>query len=502
LRYLHYAKSLGDCLLVSITGDAAIDKGDLRPYIPQELRAENLAALECVDYVVIDPNVTAASLLSITKPDVYVKGQEYATSKDPRFLAERQIVESHGGRVLFSSGQVVFSSTRLGEAMAGTEGLGDQRLAIVCRRHRIDRDRLATFLDAIRGRRVIVLGDVVIERYVLCDAGHIAGEAPMMSLNELDRKDYLGGAAFLAAQVAALGARPVFVTALGGDAMSDWARRKLIESGVDVRAAAIRHDLPIRTRFLVDEQKVLKVDCGAPCPLDSQSQREAADLLVGLADGADSALVHDSGYGVITPGLLQQLGGTFRHRIPMLAGMASEPQGDLLGFRYFDLVCTPERRLRQAMNDFGTGLSSLAYRALQSIHATQMLVTLGKRGLVTFDRPSHDPQAAGWSERLMSEFLPSLSARNIDRLGCAETVLALSSLTLARGASIMQSAYMGGLTAALQIGRLGPCVVTDDEIRRQLELRNELEPAELEEGNILWSANWIPSDDWSACVAA
>lgn len=466
--------------MVSLTGDAAIDKGDLRPYIPQELRAENLAALEFVDFVVIDPNATAASLLSITRPDVYVKGHEYATSKDPRFLAERQIVESHGGRVLFSSGQVVFSSSRLGEAMPNAEEMAAQRLGVVCRRHQIDRERLTDFLDDIRGRRVIVLGDAVVERYVLCDAGSIAGEAPMMSLIELDRKDYLGGAAFLAAQVAAFGAKPVFVTTLGQDALSDWARRHLIESGVEVHAVGARPDLPTRTRFLVDEQKVLKVDGGAPCPLDSQGQRDAAELLASLAEGVDAAILHDAGFGAITPGLLQQLGGTFRHRVPMLAGMASEPQGDMLALRYFDLICTSERRLRIAINDFGTGLSSLVYRTLQTTQTTQMLVTVGKRGLVTFDRPSHDPHVAGWGERLQSEFLPSLSSRIVDRLGCAESLLALCGLTMACGASLMQSAYLGSLAASMQIGRLGPCAVTIDEIRRPIDARLELEPDESE----------------------
>ena len=87
IRYLQFARAQGDVLIVSITGDASIDKGDQRPYIPQELRAENLAALELVDFVVIDRNETAVEILGRLRPDVYVKGQEYATSSDPRFLA-------------------------------------------------------------------------------------------------------------------------------------------------------------------------------------------------------------------------------------------------------------------------------------------------------------------------------------------------------------------------------------------------------------------------------
>ena len=77
LRYLEFASRQGDILVVTVTGDSQINKGDQRPYIPEELRAESLAALEFVDYVCVDRAPTAVDLLRAVKPDVYVKGREY-----------------------------------------------------------------------------------------------------------------------------------------------------------------------------------------------------------------------------------------------------------------------------------------------------------------------------------------------------------------------------------------------------------------------------------------
>jgi rfaE bifunctional protein nucleotidyltransferase chain/domain len=89
LRHLRHAKAQGDVLLVSITGDSMIDKGTGRPLIPQELRAENLAALDCVDWVYVEARPTAVELLGELRPDVYVKGREYENNNDPRFKREQ-----------------------------------------------------------------------------------------------------------------------------------------------------------------------------------------------------------------------------------------------------------------------------------------------------------------------------------------------------------------------------------------------------------------------------
>ena len=107
VRYLEFARRQGDLLVVSLTGDSQVGKGDQRPYIPEELRAENLAALEVVDLVYINPQPTAVDLLAELRPDIYVKGREYAGSLSPDFTAEREVIERHGGRVVFSSGDVV-----------------------------------------------------------------------------------------------------------------------------------------------------------------------------------------------------------------------------------------------------------------------------------------------------------------------------------------------------------------------------------------------------------
>ncbi|MXV76733.1 D-glycero-beta-D-manno-heptose 1-phosphate adenylyltransferase [Candidatus Poribacteria bacterium] len=98
LRYLQAARKLGDCLVVAINSDASVRqlKGQNRPLISEDERAEMLAGLACVDYVVIFPELTPVDLLSELKPNIHVKGGDYQLEQ----LIERDTVEANGGKVI------------------------------------------------------------------------------------------------------------------------------------------------------------------------------------------------------------------------------------------------------------------------------------------------------------------------------------------------------------------------------------------------------------------
>jgi rfaE bifunctional protein kinase chain/domain/rfaE bifunctional protein nucleotidyltransferase chain/domain len=474
IRYLQFARRQGDLLVVSLTGDWDISKGDQHPYIPQELRAENLAALEFVDLVYVDPHPTAEQVLEAVRPDVYVKGVEYERSRDPGFMAERAIVEQHGGRVIFSSGDVVFSSTQLLETMPRQAEVESHRLKVICRRHDLCRESLTEALERFAGLRVVVVGDVVIDRYVFCDAIDVANESPMMSLTQLEEKKYVGGAAIVARHVAALGARAFLLTAVGEDEASDQVGRVLADEGVESYLIPARRRLVEKTRFLVEDSKLLKVETADHVPLDSLAERKSALLLQQQAALADAVIFCDFGYGMITGGLLAKTLPALRRRVKTLAADVSGSRASLLNFAEVDLLCPTERELRATLHDFEQGLSSVAWRLLNSTQARHLFVTLGKRGLVVFDRRSQDPSQPEWCDRLRSEHFPSLAEHVLDRLGCGDALLAAATLSLAADRSLMHAAYLGTAAAAIEIARLGNLPVDAASLKTWLDHRPEL----------------------------
>jgi rfaE bifunctional protein kinase chain/domain/rfaE bifunctional protein nucleotidyltransferase chain/domain len=451
IQHLQFARSLGDVLLVTVSGDSHVNKGVNRPLIPDDLRASSLAALECVDWVHVNEHATAVPLLEALQPDVYVKGREYERSVDPRFLAERDAVTSAAGRVVFASGEVVYSSTALINSLGERDAFNDEKVARLRQRYGLSDSHLLGIARRWRDLNVVVVGDYVLDRYHFCDATGVAGEGPMMSLRSLQDRDFDGGAGVVALHRAGLGASPTLVTALADDdEPSHLARMRLRAQGVTVDALPHRRQVVSKHRYLVDQTKLFKVDRGAAEPPDSQREEAVAGRILEAADGADAVIFADFGYGVITTGLLDRVLPELRRRVPILTADVSGKQASLMRFRDVDLLCPSEREVREARNDFSAGLGAVVWHLLNDTGARQAIVTMGKQGLVTFD---HDPDDS--AARLRSEYLPAFSNRVLDPLGCGDALLAAASLTLAAGGSLQAAAYFGSLAAAAEVQMMG-----------------------------------------------
>ncbi len=469
IRHLRQAKNLGDALLVSITPDAEIAKGTGRPLIPEELRAENLAALDCVDLVVIDTEPTALALVEAIRPDVYVKGKEYEFNNDPRFRAEREAVERHGGRVVFSSGDVVFSSTALIAALERSADPFHARLAQLVGDERLQGPALFARLGAIRGQRVVVVGEAILDTYVLCDRPEVAGESPVLTLRPLEARHYDGGAAVVARHAAALGASPVLVTALPDTPEGEAMRRRLEGEGVEVRAIRVRQALPEKQRFLVGAQKVMKVDLVENLVMDATEQdafRRLAERAAG--EGATSAIVTDFGLGLFTPRTLGDLCRALRPRVRVLAGDVSGRRSSLRSMVGMDLVCPSELELRDAMTNHGEGLPLVVWKLLEETGARAAIVTMGADGLIGFSRRADAGVDRAWRSRLAGEHVPALCPYALDPLGCGDALLAAAALMLGAGAEMVQACFVGACAAATQVQRLGNTVVSASDLRQQI----------------------------------
>ena len=154
IRHLAFAKEQGDILAVSVSADRVVQKGYGRPYIPEELRAENLAAIESVDYVCIDDGLSGEEILTLFKPDIYVKGKEFEHDYTGRIGRERKLVQSYGGKMAFSPDDVVYSSTYIIKNFRDKINVDDEKLKILCKRHNISLEKLFQIMNEYRNQNI------------------------------------------------------------------------------------------------------------------------------------------------------------------------------------------------------------------------------------------------------------------------------------------------------------------------------------------------------------
>ena len=234
-------------------------------------------------------------------------------------------------------------------------------------------------------------------------------------------------------------------------------------AGVHVNCSYDRPGVVTKRRYVVDQTKLFKVDEGSPTPADSRQEEALARRVLQAADGAAAVVFADFGYGVITAGLLDRILPGLRERVPVLAADVSGRNANLLRFRGVDLLCPSEREAREAQHDFSGGLGAVVWNLLNSTEADKAIVTLGKQGLVTFERSD---RAAG--DRLHSEYLPALSPHGVDPLGCGDALLAAATLTLCAGGSLQAAALLGSIAAAIEVQEVGNIPVTAERIRSHL----------------------------------
>lgn len=164
LRHMLFARSKADILVASLTADRHIAKGEDRPHIPQEMRALNLAAFEAVDYVLVDDNPTPIENIELLQPDFFAKGYEYAGARlAPKTQEEASAVRLYGGEMVFTPGDIVYSSTQL--INAARPAIAHERLLSLMDSESLTFDALRSALARLGQYKVHVVGDTIVDSY-------------------------------------------------------------------------------------------------------------------------------------------------------------------------------------------------------------------------------------------------------------------------------------------------------------------------------------------------
>jgi rfaE bifunctional protein kinase chain/domain/rfaE bifunctional protein nucleotidyltransferase chain/domain len=463
VRHLLYAKSKGDLLVASLTADAHITKANFRPFVPQELRAFNLAALEVVDFVVVDNDPTPIVNIGIIQPDYFAKGYEYTREGlHPRTAEEKNAVEAYGGEIIFTPGDIVYSSSHIIELEP--PAIATEKLMALLEAERIEFDKLRETLDKLKGIRVHVVGDTIIDSYT--NTVMIGGmtKTPTMSVRFDNRTDFVGGAGVVAKHLRSTGADVMFSTVLGDDQLAEFALKDLKDAGVNCMPLIDRtRPTTHKNAIVAGGYNLLKIDT-----LDNRSisERILDTLAQQLAETpADIVLFSDFRHGIFNRDTIPPLTKAIPEGVFRVAdSQVASRWGNILEFHGFDLITPNEREARFALGDQDSVVRPLGLELYRRAGCKTLILKLGERGLLTF---RSIPQKI---EDVRAFFtMDSFAERVVDAVGSGDALLAYAALSLfATGSSVIAS-VLGSLAAAVECEHVGNVPVRPKDVIDKLD---------------------------------
>ena len=457
LRLLNFAKGCGDCLIVGVNSDGAGNS-----HIREELRLEGLKLISIVSHAFI-LRMPPQEFIQLLKPNIVVKGKEHEFSYNP----EADVVEEYGGRLLFSSGDVRFSSLDLLQREFRESNFS----AIIkpsdyTERHNFSYDDLIKIVDKFDKIKVVVIGDIIIDEYINCDPLGMSREDPTIVVTPIRNDRFIGGAGIVAAHAIGLEAKVNYFGVTGADEIADYAKRSLAKYGVqhEILTDSSR-PTTLKQRYQSEGKTLLRVSHLRQHDIGQEIADKLIERICDSLSNVDLVIFSDFNYGCLPQKVVDVVSRVALDKNIMMVAdsQASSQLGDVSRFKNAYLLTPTEYEARLAVRDFSSGLVALAEALKNRASAKQIVLTLGKEGLLI-----HAPAKEGG--KCITDKLPAFNTTPRDVAGAGDSLLISSALALATGADIWQSIYLGSVAAACQVSRVGNSPLRADELRKELSL--------------------------------
>src|ERR1700742_1178521 len=298
LRLLKFAAEQAEILVVGVNPDSTPGVT-----LSQEMRLENVRSISFVHHVV-SLESSPSDFISQLQPTVVVKGKEF----EDRFNPEQAVVDAYGGRLIFSSGELRFASLSLLERESDIDISAVRKPLEFPKRHGFEISGIKKLLDKLAGMRVAVIGDLIVDEYVTCDAVGMSQEDPTIVVTPLMTRTFVGGAGAVAAHAHGLGADVHFFTLVGNDEAARFANNSLEQHGV-LCAPFVDETRPTtrKQRFRALNKPLLRVNHGRQHSASPEIQKQMLGAVERALKSSDFLLFSCFNYGCLPSDCEEQI---------------------------------------------------------------------------------------------------------------------------------------------------------------------------------------------------
>ena len=314
--------------------------------------------------------------------------------------------------------------------------------------------RARLIIRRFKDKKVMVLGDLMLDKYIWGDVSRISPEAPVPVVAVRKDTSCLGGAGNVAHNLSSLGAKPFLVGVVGDDGEGRWIKRQLPES----RGVFLDKKRPttVKTRIIAHHQQVVRVDFEKRSPISETLRQRIVKFL--REEQGDGLLISDYNKGIVNPELVGPVLADARSRgIPVFVDPKVE------NFRLFSPVTLLTPNHIEAEKIVGhecrtdAQVERAGFEILSLISSRYLFLKRGEQGMTAFEKdrpPIH---------------IPTIAKEVFDVTGAGDTVIAVAALALLGGATIREAAVISNAAAGLVVGKIGTATASPGELLAALE---------------------------------
>jgi rfaE bifunctional protein kinase chain/domain/rfaE bifunctional protein nucleotidyltransferase chain/domain len=468
IRHLVFARQKVSFLIVSITSDFHVKKAELRPYVPQSLRAENLAALEFVDFVIIDQNETPIKNLKKIRPDFFVKGYEYIKNQaNSKTKEEVEVLKSYGGKFLFTPGDFILSSSRILEN--DKPDLGLIKIKSLMEGENVTFNDIKRTLSKFKNCEILVVGDTIIDNYVNTSIIGNNAKTPTFSTKYINEKNFIGGAAIVALHLRAAEAKVKFCSVIGKDFLGNYLAKELKKNKIiDLTIVDDERPTTEKKYFISGENRLLKVDKVENSPINEKIQDHIIRQIKNHKKGI--IIFSDFRHGIFNKKSTSLFINAINKGVYKVAdSQVASRWGNILDFKNFDLLTPNEKEVRFSLGDQDTAIRPLASILYEKSNCKVLMLKLGEKGLMTVRRKISDKDMRSFF------VLDALERNAVDAVGCGDALLAYASISLYISKNPLIASILGSVSAGLLSLINGNSPILKSDVEKKLfQLENAL----------------------------
>ena len=323
----------------------------------------------------------------------------------------------------------------------------------------IDKNRLKRVIAGFKSAKVLVVGDLMLDRFVWGNVERISPEAPVPVVKISSESAMMGGASNVANNIRALGAEALITGIIGDDIAGEEFLQMVKKQGMNEDGIILNKKRPtiVKTRIIAQHQQVVRTDKEFVSPINSGEAKKILAYIKSNMREISAIVISDYGKGIVTRYLVKQIIKLNREfNYPIIVDPIPSH------FTYYKNVTMITPNNHEAGESLKTeikderSLTRVGKNLLKLLQANSILITRGEKGMSLFDK---DCEVVN---------IPTVAKEVFDVTGAGDTVVGAIALSLGNKATIYESSYIANHAAGIVVGKLGTATVSIDELRRSI----------------------------------